>query len=70
MRHVFDHGFGRSRVGFLGCRSRSVLPDVKEVKVSRDEPRRLQIPGVISADTASAKGTPEQAMERFEEGSR
>jgi hypothetical protein len=46
------------------CASRSVLPEPKEVRVSRDEPGEdCKDLGVISGMTSSAKGTPEQAME-------
>ncbi|MBX3020960.1 MAG: DUF4156 domain-containing protein [Bdellovibrionales bacterium] len=46
-----------------GCRSRSVLPDVKEVKVSRDTaPDDCKEIGPINGTTTSAKGTQEQAL--------
>lgn len=49
---------------FGACASRSVLPEPKEVRVSRDEPSEdCKDLGVISGVTSSAKGTSEQAME-------
>ena len=46
------------------CKSRSVLPEVKEVKVSRDAADKdCREIGMISGRTASAKGTQEQALE-------
>lgn len=46
-----------------GCRSRSVLPDAKEVKVSRDAAdNECKEIGPISGTTSSTKGTQEQAL--------
>lgn len=51
-------------LGLSACKSRSVLPDTREVKVSRDtagsDCREI---GPINGTTASVKGTPEQALE-------
>ncbi len=45
------------------CASRSVLPDVKEVKVSRDNPGKdCKEMGPISGTTMTAKGTQEEAL--------
>jgi hypothetical protein len=47
-----------------GCASRSVLPDSKEVKVSREAPdKSCKDLGGITGTTSSAKGTREQALE-------
>lgn len=46
------------------CAHRSVLPDSKEVKVSRDAAGEgCKEIGPINGTTSSAKGTPEQALE-------
>ena len=46
------------------CASRSVLPDIKEVKVSREAPSaKCKEMGAITGTTTSAKGTQEQALE-------
>lgn len=46
------------------CAHRSILPDVKEVKVSRDAPDDdCKDLGMIAGETATVKGTPEQALE-------
>lgn len=46
------------------CASRSVLPDVKEVKVSREAPdKKCTEIGSITGRTATVKGTQEQALE-------
>ncbi len=45
------------------CASRSVLPDVKEVKVSRDEPKGCKEMGTLSGRANSVHGTQEQALE-------
>lgn len=51
-------------VMFAGCSSRSVLPDAKEVKVSRDEAgKKCREIGKITGTTSSTKGTQEQALE-------
>lgn len=45
------------------CASRSVLPDVKEVKVSRDEAAKdCREIGTLTGSTASVKGTREDAL--------
>lgn len=48
----------------VGCASRSVLPEAKEVKISRDaagdDCREI---GTITGNTSSTKGTREQALE-------
>lgn len=47
-----------------GCASRSVLPDTKEVKVSREAADKdCREVGAITGTTASVKGTQEQALE-------
>lgn len=47
-----------------GCKSRSVLPDAKEVKVSReDADKDCKEIGTITGTTGSTKGTQEQALE-------
>jgi hypothetical protein len=47
-----------------GCASRSVMPDVKEVKVTRDEPSaKCREIGKLTGTAASAKGTREEALE-------
>lgn len=47
----------------VGCRSRSVLPDSKEVKVSRDAaPEECKEMGTINGRTKSVKGTQEEAL--------
>ena len=47
-----------------GCASRSVLPDVKEVKVSRDEASKsCSEVGKITGKAKTAKGTAEEALE-------
>lgn len=49
-------------LGF-GCASRSVLPDAKEVKVSRDAaPEECKEIGPINGRSTSVKGTQEQAL--------
>lgn len=46
------------------CASRSVLPDVKEVKVSREAPsKKCTEIGELVGRTATVKGTQEQALE-------
>jgi hypothetical protein len=46
------------------CASRSVLPEVKEVKVSREMPSSsCKELGNITGSTGSAKGTQEQALD-------
>ena len=51
-------------LALVGCRSRSVLPDVREVKVSREAAdSKCREIGKISGTTASVKGTQEQALE-------
>jgi len=51
-------------VALNGCRSRSVLPDSNEVKVSREAPAKncRQI-GTLTGTTASAKGTQQEALD-------
>ncbi len=49
---------------FAGCKSRSVLPDAGEVKVSRDAAnKKCRELGKITGTTSSVKGTQEQALE-------
>ena len=51
-------------VFLISCSSRSVLPDVKEVKVGRDAAAKdCRELGTITGTTGSAKGTREQALE-------
>lgn len=51
-------------LALAGCASRSVMPDVKEVKVSREAPDKdCKEMGTITGTTATAKGTQEQALE-------
>jgi hypothetical protein len=46
-----------------GCASRSILPDSKEVKVSRDEPsKKCRNLGEITGTTLYSNGTREQAL--------
>lgn len=46
------------------CSSRAVLPDVDEVKVSRDEPSaKCREMGKLTGTATSAKGTREEALE-------
>lgn len=46
------------------CASRSITPNVKEVKVSREAPDKdCREMGVLTGTVASAKGTQEQAVE-------
>ena len=46
------------------CASRSVLPDVKEIKVTREVPSKdCREIGTLTGRTASAQGTQEQALE-------
>jgi hypothetical protein len=47
------------------CASRSVLPDVKEVKVSRDEPSSTKCReiGKLTGTASSAKGTQQEALD-------
>jgi uncharacterized protein YbjQ (UPF0145 family) len=48
----------------LGCSSRSIKPDIKEVKVSRDEPSsKCHEIGNITGTTLTAKGTQDDAIE-------
>ncbi len=50
-------------IAFTACASRSVLPDVKEVKVSRDNPDKdCKEMGPITGTTMTAKGTQEDAL--------
>ncbi|MGE4130574.1 MAG: DUF4156 domain-containing protein [Bdellovibrionales bacterium] len=46
-----------------GCASRSVLPDTKEVKVSREAPsEKCKEIGTMTGKTNSTKGTQEDAL--------
>jgi len=46
------------------CASRSITPDIKEVKVSREAPDKdCKEMGTLTGTVASAKGTQEQAVE-------
>lgn len=48
----------------MGCQSRSVLPEIKEVKVSREPAdKNCRESGLLTGTTTSAKGTAPQAME-------
>lgn len=48
----------------LGCSSRSIKPDINEVKVSRDEPSsKCRDLGVIEGTTITAKGSQDDAVE-------
>ncbi len=48
----------------ISCASRSVMPEVKEVKVSREAADKdCREIGVITGSVSSAKGTREQALE-------
>lgn len=51
-------------VALAACASRSVMPDVKEVKVSRDNPsdKKCKEMGTITGTTMSTKGTQEDAL--------
>lgn len=50
--------------GLAACASRSITPESKEVKVSRNTADKdCREVGTISGTTASAKGTREQALE-------
>lgn len=50
--------------GLAGCRSRSLLADSKDVKVSREEAAKdCHELGTLTGTTLSAKGTQEQALE-------
>ncbi len=50
-------------VGATSCASRSVLPSVDEVKVSRDEPSpKCKAMGKLTGTTSSVRGTQEQAL--------
>lgn len=45
------------------CAHRSVLPDAKEVKVTRDAPAKdCREIGTVTGQVGTAKGTPEQAL--------
>lgn len=47
----------------VGCASRSVLSDAKEVKVSRDNPNKdCKEMGTITGTTMTTKGTQEDAL--------
>ena len=52
-------------VSLAACASRSALPLVKEVKVSREEPlsKKCREIGKLTGSTSSIKGTQEQALE-------
>ncbi|MGZ3723246.1 MAG: DUF4156 domain-containing protein [Bdellovibrionales bacterium] len=46
------------------CASRSVLPEVKEVKVSRDEPSgKCKEIGKLTGTASSAKGTQQESLD-------
>ncbi|HMN69138.1 MAG TPA: DUF4156 domain-containing protein [Bdellovibrionales bacterium] len=48
---------------FTACASRSVLPDQKEVKVSREAaPSKCREIGAVNGRASSTKGTQEQAL--------
>jgi hypothetical protein len=48
----------------FGCSSRSIKPDINEVKVSRDEPSaKCREMGTIEGVTRTAKGTQDEAIE-------
>lgn len=50
-------------VSAVGCSSRSVLPESREVKVSREAPdAKCKSIGALTGSTASHKGTAEQAL--------
>jgi hypothetical protein len=50
-------------IAISACAHRSVLPDVKEVKVSRDAPGDdCKDLGLITGETRSTKGTREEAL--------
>ncbi len=47
-----------------GCASRSLTPNIKEVKVSREQPdKKCKEIGTLTGTTATVKGTQEQALE-------
>lgn len=49
---------------FIGCASRSVLSDSKNVKVSREAPdKSCREIGKLTGNAPTAKGTQEQALE-------
>jgi hypothetical protein len=49
---------------FVGCSSRSIKPDTKEVKISRDEPEKsCRDMGGISGTTMKVNGTQDEAIE-------
>lgn len=51
-------------LALMGCASRSVLPDTKELKVSREEPDKdCKELGPVMGRLLTAKGTAEQALE-------
>jgi hypothetical protein len=51
-------------ISLTSCASRSVLPDSKEVKVSRETPSaKCKEVGTITGSTSNVKGTQEQALE-------
>lgn len=52
-------------VSLAACASRSVLPLVKEVKVSREEPlnQKCKEIGKLTGSTATTKGTQVEALE-------
>lgn len=51
-------------VSFLGCSSRPVTADKKEIKVSREAPSKdCKEIGKLTGTTQSTKGTQEQALE-------
>lgn len=48
----------------FGCSSRSIKPDINEVKVSRDEPSsKCKEMGTIEGTTRTAKGSQDEAIE-------
>lgn len=49
---------------FAACSSRSIKPDVKEVKLSREAPgKKCKEIGTISGTTMTAKGSQDEAIE-------
>lgn len=51
-------------MGLTGCASRSVLPDVEELKVSREKPSKdCKGLGPVKGQTMSAKEGPKEALE-------
>jgi hypothetical protein len=56
--------FVLASLSLAACASRSVLPDVKEVKVSREEPSpKCREIGKLTGTASSSKGTREESLE-------